>query len=73
MGASAGAGSIMHQISAYGGTGEKLFKRAIPIGPGFFPIGGHSGAENSYLSLQAATNCMMPEPLRGCRFFFLLI
>ncbi|KAH8145422.1 uncharacterized protein LAJ45_10544 [Morchella importuna] len=57
MGGSAGAGSIMHQISAYGGTGEKLFKRAIPIGPGFFPIGGHSGAETSYLSLQTATNC----------------
>ncbi|KAI5838297.1 acetylcholinesterase precursor [Morchella snyderi] len=57
MGGSAGAGSIMHQISAYGGKGEKLFKRAIPIGPGFSPVGGHSAAETSYLALQDATNC----------------
>lgn len=57
MGSSAGAGSIMHQISAYGGAGEKLFNKAIPIGPGFFPSGGHSDAESGYLALQKATGC----------------
>ncbi|KKA20555.1 Uncharacterized protein T310_5419 [Rasamsonia emersonii CBS 393.64] len=39
MGESAGAGSIMHQITAYGGVkGPAPFQRAILQSPGFFPM-----------------------------------
>ncbi|KAF1989503.1 alpha/beta-hydrolase [Aulographum hederae CBS 113979] len=39
IGESAGGGSIMHQITAYGGTrGPVPFQRAIPQSPGFIPI-----------------------------------
>lgn len=39
MGESAGAGAIMHQITAYGGVkGRAPFKRAILQSPGFFPM-----------------------------------
>lgn len=38
MGESAGGGSIMHQITAYGGTVPAPFQQAIPQSPGFSPI-----------------------------------
>jgi len=37
MGESAGAGSIMHHLTANGGTGSPVFKRAILSSPAFFP------------------------------------
>jgi cholinesterase len=41
-GQSAGAGSIMHQITAYGGRlGRSLFQQAILQSPGFQPFPGH--------------------------------
>lgn len=58
MGVSAGAGSVMHHITAYGGEGEALFKRAVPLGPGFFPVAGHSTAEEQYEGVEAAVNCL---------------
>jgi carboxylesterase type B len=36
-GESAGAGSIMHHITSYGGEGSVPFQQAIPQSPGFFP------------------------------------
>lgn len=38
MGESAGGGSIMHQITAFGGQRGVSFQRAIPQSPGWFPI-----------------------------------
>jgi carboxylesterase type B len=38
MGESAGGGSVMHQISAFGGSRGAPFQRAIPQSPGFMPI-----------------------------------
>lgn len=38
MGESAGAGSIMHHITSYGGEGTLPFKQAIPQSPAFQPI-----------------------------------
>lgn len=37
-GESAGGGCIMHHITAYGGTGPSLFKRAIVQSPAFQPL-----------------------------------
>jgi len=37
MGESAGASSIMHHLSAYGGTVKPIFNRAILQSPAFFP------------------------------------
>ena len=38
MGESAGGGSVLHHVTAYGGRGTSLFKRAIPQSGGFPPI-----------------------------------
>jgi carboxylesterase type B len=38
MGESAGAGSIMHHITSYGGNGSVPFQQAIPQSPAFQPI-----------------------------------
>ncbi|KAA8569503.1 hypothetical protein EYC84_001130 [Monilinia fructicola] len=39
MGESAGAGSILHHITAYGGTKDRApFQRAIPQSPAFMPV-----------------------------------
>lgn len=58
VGASAGAGSILHHITANGGEGDApLFKRALPIGPGFEPIGGHSNAEEIFSRVEAHVGC----------------
>jgi carboxylesterase type B len=59
MGVSAGAGSIMHLISQFGGRGNPKFKRAIPLSPGFFPTGGHSTSEGSYKEFESRAGCML--------------
>lgn len=38
LGESAGGGSIMHQITAFGGQQGVSFQRAIPQSPGWFPV-----------------------------------
>lgn len=58
MGVSAGAAGIVHHITAYGGKGEMLFRRAIPISPGYFPTGGHSVAERNFHQLEAVAGCL---------------
>lgn len=61
MGASAGAGSALHHVTAYGGEGDPpMFKRVMPMGPGFFPHGGHSQLQDEYDIFEAAVGCMSP-------------
>ncbi|KAI9666250.1 MAG: hypothetical protein M1821_004185 [Bathelium mastoideum] len=54
IGESAGGGSVMHQITAYGGLkGRVPFQQAIPQSPGFFPIYSENQQEqtlNDFLS-----------------------
>lgn len=51
MGESAGGGSVMHQITAYGGLKPVPFQRAIPQSPGWLPITNQLTQENNTLSL----------------------
>lgn len=57
MGASAGSGSILHHVTAYGGTGDTLFHRVLPMGPGVFLTGGHATAEAGYVEFEKAAGC----------------
>ncbi|KAI9754980.1 MAG: hypothetical protein M4579_004454 [Chaenotheca gracillima] len=48
-GESAGGGSIMHQITAYGGAkGKAPFQQALPQSPGWFPLPGNFAQEQTY-------------------------
>lgn len=47
IGESAGGGSIMHQITAYGGQQPVSFQRAIPQSPGWLPITSQYVQENA--------------------------
>jgi len=61
MGESAGGGSIMHQITAYGGAkgnGSSPFIRAVPQSPGWAPFGGHYEQEEQYFGLLKAAGCI---------------
>jgi carboxylesterase type B len=71
MGESAGAGSIMHQITAYGGlTGPVPFQRAILQSPGFQPNPGNNFQEEIFkmvltnASLLANTSVTSVQDLR---------
>ncbi|RPA95802.1 alpha/beta-hydrolase [Choiromyces venosus 120613-1] len=57
MGISAGGGSIMHLISAYGGRGSVNFKRAIPLSPGFYPMMAHASSEKIYKLFESLAGC----------------
>ncbi|KAL7954029.1 alpha/beta-hydrolase [Trichoderma compactum] len=48
MGVSAGGGSIMHQITAYGGQKPAPFRRAIPQSAGLVPVPGNKKAEEAF-------------------------
>lgn len=66
MGVSAGGGSALHHVTAFGGKGpELLFKRVLPMSAGFTPRGGHASVEEEYLDFEAAVGCMSLPP-RGC-------
>lgn len=47
IGESAGGGSIVHQITAFGGQQGVSFQRAIPQSPGWFPINSQYLQENT--------------------------
>ncbi|KAN0102190.1 acetylcholinesterase precursor [Hyaloscypha variabilis] len=65
-GESAGGGSIMHQITAYGGTEGKVpFQQAIPQSPGWFPIQSNVLSENTYESFLRLTNTSSLAELRA--------
>ena len=58
-GESAGGGSIMHQITAYGGDRPVPFQQAIPQSPGFAPIVSNNQQEqilDDYLALLNVTS-----------------
>ena len=50
MGESAGGGSIMHQITAFGGLLPVSFQRAIPQSPGWLPISQQYVMENTTIN-----------------------
>lgn len=65
-GESAGGGSIMHQITAYGGAKGKVpFQQAIPQSPGFFPVQSNVQTENAYQKLLSLTNTSSLADLRA--------
>ena len=56
IGESAGGGSIMHQITAYGGQRPVPFQRAIPQSPGFYPIPSEAQQEETTQAFLALLN-----------------
>ena len=59
MGVSAGGGSIMHLMTAFGGHKDPMFKRAIPMSGGFNYLGGHAAAEAIYKGFEGRAGCML--------------
>ena len=57
IGESAGAGSILHQITAYGGERKVPFSQAIVQSPGFYPITSDDVMEKDYQLILDAANC----------------
>lgn len=72
MGTSAGSGGIMHHVTAYGGAGDTLFHRVLPMGPGVFLTGGHATAEAGYLEFEKAAGCEFPFSLSLSIYIYLL-
>lgn len=66
MGLSSGGGSVVHQITAFGGNDSPaMFKRAVSLSAGWFPYGGHSDVEDMYMKFEAAVGCTSrPSPLK---------
>jgi carboxylesterase type B len=65
-GESAGGGSIMHQITAYGGTnGSAPFQQAVPQSPGWFPTTSVVTQENVYQKFLNLTNTTSLTELRS--------
>lgn len=65
-GESAGGGSIMHQITAYGGQKGKVpFQQAVPQSPGWSPIQSNVRTENNYQKLLRLTNTTCLAELRA--------
>lgn len=59
MGVSAGGGSALHHVTAYGGLGAPLmFKRVLPMSAGFYQQGGHAFLEEQFKEFEAAVGCM---------------
>jgi cholinesterase len=60
MGESAGAGSIMHQITAYGGAnGAAPFAQAILQSPGFSPVSGNAEQEATFQSVLSQAQALI--------------
>ena len=65
MGESAGGGSIMHQLTAYGGAQDASpFSQAILQSPGFFPLPSNSQQELIYQAYLKAANATSLAELR---------
>jgi len=65
-GESAGGGSIMHQITAYGGSqGPVPFQQAVPQSPGWTPVQSNVVQENTYQKFLNLTNSASLEDLRN--------
>ncbi|KAH7378717.1 carboxylesterase family protein-like protein [Pyrenochaeta sp. MPI-SDFR-AT-0127] len=65
-GQSAGGGSIMHQITAYGGLKGKVpFQQAVPQSPGWLPIQSNVQQEDTYQKFLNLTNTTSLAELRA--------
>lgn len=65
-GESAGGGSIVHQITAYGGAkGPVPFQQAVPQSPGWIPISSQLQQEETYQQLLNLTNSTSLADLRA--------
>ena len=65
-GESAGGGSVMHQITAYGGSkGPAPFQQAVPQSPGWIPVTSNTQQELTYSRLLNLTNTTSLEELRA--------
>ncbi|KAL5121158.1 hypothetical protein ACEQ8H_001010 [Pleosporales sp. CAS-2024a] len=65
-GESAGGGSIMHQITAYGGSqGKAPFQQAVPQSPGWTPVQNNVRTENTYQKFLSLTNSTCLADLRA--------
>ncbi|KAF2730437.1 carboxylesterase family protein-like protein [Polyplosphaeria fusca] len=65
-GESAGGGSIMHQITAYGGQkGSVPFQRAIPQSPGWIQASSNQQQEDLYQMLLGITNSTSLKDLKA--------
>ncbi|KPI36038.1 Lipase 1 [Cyphellophora attinorum] len=65
MGQSAGGGSILHQITAYGGSqGPSPFKRAVLQSPGFYPITSPEVMNRDFRCLLEHAKCESLEELK---------
>ncbi|TKA42681.1 hypothetical protein B0A54_07524 [Friedmanniomyces endolithicus] len=74
LGESAGGGSIMHQITAYGGNkGPVPFQQAVPQSPGFQPLVSNQQQENTLNTFLALANVSTIEQARQLPFEALLV
>lgn len=67
-GESAGGGSIMHQITAYGGLKPVSFQQALPQSPGFFPTVSNHVKETIFKDYLALLNVTTIEQARQLPF-----
>ncbi|KAK7531183.1 acetylcholinesterase precursor [Phyllosticta citricarpa] len=65
LGESAGGGSILHQITAYGGLLDVPFSSAIPQSPGWFPTYSPQEQEDQFNSLLNHSNTRNVDELRA--------
>ncbi|TKA66081.1 hypothetical protein B0A55_09460 [Friedmanniomyces simplex] len=73
-GESAGGGSIMHQITAYGGNkGPVPFQQAVPQSPGFAPLVSNQQQEQALTTFLALANVSTIEQARQLPFETLLV
>ncbi|GME44628.1 putative carboxylesterase family protein [Neofusicoccum parvum] len=63
-GESAGGGSIMHHITAYGGTAKAPFQQAIPQSPAWLPFSSLYGQEQTFQSFLTAAGVSSLEEAR---------
>ncbi|KAI5200239.1 hypothetical protein AUEXF2481DRAFT_82451 [Aureobasidium subglaciale EXF-2481] len=64
-GGSAGGGSVIEQMTMYGGVDNPPFRAAIAEYPGMTPFRNNTILDNQYNELLFATNCTSLECLRG--------
>ncbi|OAQ61841.2 carboxylesterase family protein [Pochonia chlamydosporia 170] len=64
MGVSSGGGSVMHQLTAYGGLKPVAFQRAIPQSSGFVPTPGTQIQEETYAKFLSNLNVSSIEAAR---------
>ena len=69
MGESAGGGSIMHQITAFGGLkGPAPFQQAILQSPGFYNVASYEQQEQTFDTFLGLLNVTTLEEVRGLPF-----